>query len=423
MARTRREPRTRTLRARVRDAIVLVAVLALVLFGIPLAVVLDRLITSQSLTSLQRDATRTVAAVPDNILEAGTALRVPPGTGDIRIGVYDARGTRVAGVGPVTSTLASRVVDGREHDGQDDGDLTVIMPVLSDTTVAGSVRAAIPLATLQAQVFRAWGLLAALALVVLAVAVLLARRAAARISGPFERLTEAARHLGDGRYDVRLPRWGIPEADAAGDALRDSAREIDTLVRQERAFVRDASHQLRTPLAGVLLFLQREPPDIAAALARAHDLETTIADLLSLRGGTATGACDPHEIAAAAVRRWCTPERPVVLRSDHTDHVGITGPALRQSLDVLLDNALRHGGGTVTVTVEPFGEMSVVEVADQGPGFPQVHAPGTGLRLATGLVERAGGSLLIRRRAPHPRVALLLPPPRPAAPDQSTSNR
>src|SRR5438552_16529598 len=179
------------------------------------------------------------------------------------------------------------------------------------------VRDAIPLGLLRAQVYRAWGLLAALALVVVAVAVLLARRAAARISRPFEQLTAAARHLGDGRYDdVRLPRWGIPEADAAGDALRDTAREIDTLVSHERAFVRDASHQLRTPLAGVLLFLQQDPPDVAAALARARDLETTIADLLSLRAGTEAGACHPHEIAAAAVERWHTPARPVVLRTD-----------------------------------------------------------------------------------------------------------
>jgi signal transduction histidine kinase len=409
MARPRRGSRPRSLRARVRDAIALVAILALLLFGIPLGVVLDRLITSQALTGLQRDATRAVAAVPDNILEAGTPVRVPSGTGDIRIGVYDIQGSRVAGVGPDHSRLAAQAVDAHEHDGHDGGDLSVVVPVLSDTTVAGSVRAAVPLSLLRAQVYRAWGLLAALALVVVAVAVLLARRAARRISRPFEQLTVAARDLGSGRYDVQLPQWGIPEADAAGDALRDTARDIDSLVRHEREFVRDASHQLRTPLAGVLLFLEREPPDVAAALVRARDLETTIEDLLSLRGRTTTGVCNPNQIAADAVHRWTTPQRPVVLRSDHSGGVALTGAALRQSLDVLLDNALRHGGGAVTVTVEPYGDAVMVEVADQGPGFPDDAPPGTGLQLVTGIVERAGGSLLIRRRAPHARVALLLP--------------
>jgi len=48
-------------------------------------------------------------------------------------------------------------------------------------------------------------------------------------------------------------------------------------------------------------------------------------------------------------------------------------------------------------------------VADQGPGFAVGAEPGTGLSLATRLVERSGGTLLVRSRGPQPRVALLLP--------------
>jgi signal transduction histidine kinase len=204
---------------------------------------------------------------------------------------------------------------------------------------------------------------------------------------------------------VRVTSW----ADLA--ALRDSAAQIEALVRHERDFVRDASHQLRTPLSGILLALDRPEPDIGDALARARDLETTIADLLALRGraGTATG--DPAEIAGQAVRRWATSERPVVLRSDSDGPVALSGPALRQSLDVLLDNAVRHGRGTITVTVEPYGESVLIEVADEGDGFAETAALGTGLTMVAGILERAGGALLIRRRAPRPRVALLVPLP------------
>ena len=428
MTRARNGADTRSMRTQVRRAIALVAALALLLFGIPLAIAADRLITDQALTGLQRDATRGVAAVPDNTVETGSQIRAPRGTRNIRIGVYDAQGTRVAGLGPVHSALAARAADGHEHDGPDDGDLSVVVPVMSDTTVAGSVRAAVPLAALRTRSYQAWGLLAGLALIVIAVAVLLARRFAIRISRPFEELTAAAQRLGEGRYDVELPRWGITEADAAGDALRDSAREIDAIVRNERAFVRDASHQLRTPLAGVQLSLAQQPPDVATALARASDLETTIADLLSLRNLTGAGSCNPRQVVSDAVRRWTTPTRPVVMRSDYTGNVTLTGPALRQSLDVLLDNALRHGRGVVTVTLEPYGESVLIEVADHGDGFPANAQPHTGLRLAADIVERAGGSLLIRRRNPQPRIALLLPagtsPSRDATTfDQSSSNR
>jgi signal transduction histidine kinase len=172
--------------------------------------------------------------------------------------------------------------------------------------------------------------------------------------------------------------------------------------------VQHASHQLRTPLAGLLMHLEHDPPEVAAAIERAHHLETTITDLVALRAITGTGHCDPALVAAAAVARWDTPRRRVVLRSDDPGEVAITAPALRQSLDILIDNALRHGDGQVGVTVEPYGDAIVVEVADQGAGFAPDAVPGTGLNLATGIVQRAGGSLLIRRRAPGARVALLL---------------
>jgi signal transduction histidine kinase len=418
------------MRTQVRDAIALVVVLALLLFGLPLAIVLGRLITSEALAGLQRDATRAVAAVPDDILQVGAPVIVPRGTGNGIIAVYDVRGERVAGTGPAQSALAAKAADGHEHDGRDHGDLSVVVPVLSDTSVAGSVRAAVPLARLRDRTHRAWAMLVALALLTVGVTVLLARRVAVVISRPFEELTDAARRLGDGQYDVDLPRWGITEADAAGDALRDSAREIDALVRQERDFVRHASHQLRTPLAGAVLALEQAKPDVATALARARDLETTIADLLALRGRSGAETCDPQQIAAEAVRRWDAPARPVTLRCDITGEVALAAPALRQSLDVLLDNALRHGDGPVTVTVEPYGNAVLIEVADQGAGLAADAQPRTGLRMVASIVERAGGTLLIRRRAPHPRVALLLPVSAPAdggsgqtAADQSSSKR
>ncbi len=416
MSNAARGMRSRSLRARVRNAITMITVASLLLLGLPLGLVLGRLIESQELAGLQRDATRGVATVPDNTLQQSSAVTAPPSRGDTLMGVYDARGTLVAGKGPQHSGQAAGVVDGREHDGHDAGDLSVVVPVLSDTTIAGSIRAAVPLSRLHQRVYRAWALLAGLGLLVLAVAIALARRAAQRISVPFEQLTLAARQLEQGRYDVDLPRFGMSEADAAADALRDSAREVEALLRQEREFVRDASHQLRTPLAGAVLLLESDPPDVVGALDRMSQLEITLADLLSLRGLMASGSCNPNELAVEAVARWNTPERPVTLRTDEAQQVRLTASALRQSLDVLLDNATRHGSGAITVTVEPYGDLVVVEVADHGRGFTPHAQPGTGLQLVKSIVERAGGSLLIRRRTPQARVALLLPKGEPTPP-------
>jgi len=86
--------RTRSLRARVRNAITLITVGSLLLFELPLAVLLGRLIESQALAGLQRDATRGVARVPDNTLERSSAVKAPPSRGDTLVGVYDAQGSR-----------------------------------------------------------------------------------------------------------------------------------------------------------------------------------------------------------------------------------------------------------------------------------------------------------------------------------------
>lgn len=410
-----------SLRGRVRRAIAGTVAVALLLLGVPLAVVLARLIDSQALAGLQRDATRAVAAVPDNLLQAGAPLALPRSRSGVDLAAYDPGGVRVAGRGPERSALAARAADGAEHDGADGSDLAVVVPVLSDGAVAGSLRAAVPGRALRHRVARAWALLLGLAAVVGALALLLAERAARRISRPFEALTAAARGLGEGRYELDLPTWGLAEADAAASALRDSARSVDQLVRHERDFVRHASHQLRTPLSGVLLRLEQEPPDVQGAIARALDLQTTIADLLSLRAVGGAGSCCPAEVAREVTERRDSPARRVVLRADDTPDVGLSAAGLRQALDVLVDNALRHGRGEVTVTVEPYGDQVVVEVSDSGPGLRAGWRAGTGLHLATGIVERAGGSLLVREQGRHPRLALLLPQPRTDAPGADVS--
>lgn len=398
-----------SLRGQVRTAIVLAATVSVVLLGVPLAIGISRLIDSRALTGLQRDAVRGVAAVPDNVLETGAVVRLPGVGAGTQLAVYDVHGDRVSGSGPQHSALAARAADGREHDGQDGRDLAVVVPVLSDTAVAGSARASVTRTSLHERVWETWALLALLAVLSLAVALLLARRSSRVISQPFEQLTAAARVLAEGRaIELRAPT-GAVEADAVRQALEDSAREVEELVRHEREFVRDASHQLRTPLSALVLSLEQDRPDVDAALSQARYLTTTISDLVSLRALATTGSCDPVAVARQSVARWSGQGHRVELRAAESAVVGLSEPALRQALDVLIDNALRHGAEPVRVTVEPYGDSTLIEVSDEGAGFPDGLRKGTGLGLATRVVERAGGSLVVRRSGPAPRIALLVP--------------
>src|SRR5262249_27984340 len=102
--------------------------------------------------------------------------------------------------------------------------------------------------------------------------------------------------------------------------------------------------------------------------------------------------------------------------------------AVRQILDVLLDNALTHGAGTATVTVTDLATGLSIEVSDEGPGLPadperafarraDGAAHGIGLSLARTPAGTAGGRLIIRQAAQHPVFSLLLPLPDPPRTD------
>jgi len=88
-----------------------------------------------------------------------------------------------------------------------------------------------------------------------------------------------------------------------------------------------------------------------------------------------------------------------------------TGASLHQVLDVLIDNALRHGQGSVTVATRSIEGGAVIDVADEGATItPTASAhifhrgegvgTGIGLALARSLVEADGGRLLLSHLAP-----------------------
>lgn len=435
-ARNRSSTRSGSLRGRIQRGILTAVALALALFAVPLAVATAFAVKSSAVTALQRDATRAAAQVPDDIVEAGAPIRIPAGFGPTRIAVYTVDGTLAGGSGPAYSELAARARDGRTHDGREHGDLAAVVPVLSDGTVVGTVRAAVSNGRILATTAAWWAGLLGLAGFVVALSRVWGRRIAARAAEPIEELTTAARALGDGGFEITLPVWGLREADEAGAALQETARRLGAGIARERAFTRDVSHQVRTPLAGLLTGLESalaaeghgaasgsstasaSTDALATALLRARQLQQTIDDLLVVRRPSRTNpGCDAAaEVRFACERRDLGLDRRIELRIEEVPPAACPGALIRQILGVLLDNAVHHGAGRITVTLEQLGESLAIEVADEGPGFTAQAVPGTGLRLAGDLAESVFGSLIIRRRAPRARVAFLVPvaddPPR-----------
>jgi signal transduction histidine kinase len=424
------------MRTRILLAIIGVTTVAVVGFGIPLAIVVAHMYHDQAIAELQRDATATAAETSAPPSPNDTP-ELPHDTGGARIGVYDPTGRRIAGTGPDPADDVTRSGTAGPITEKDiGGSIVVALPVGSDENVTAVVRAALPLSVVDARVHRAWRAMAALGLVVIGGATLVALWQARRLSRPVAHLADAATRLGQRDFTVRNDRTGIVEVDAVATALDNTAQQLGDLVERERAFSAHASHQLRTPLAGLRIQLegaaQGSDVDLRPALQGALDsverLQQTIDDLLALSRDIRPSH-SPLDVCALfdeIDHRW---HGPLVaegrrLRTEiEPDLLPTTAAAaaVRQVLEVLVANATEHGAGIVTVGARDAGGAVAIEVTDEGRGIaedaPDVFTPrartdshrGIGLGLARTLAAAEGGRLMLDHRGPSPTFRLLLP--------------
>jgi two-component system, OmpR family, sensor histidine kinase TctE len=233
-------------------------------------------------------------------------------------------------------------------------------------------------------------------------------------------------------------------------AINDLLARLDRSIAAQKHFLADAAHQLKTPLAGLRTqaeLAQREVDaggDAKAAKRSLHQIARSsqraahmVNQLLSMARAEDTEQAlrmQPFSLAALATEtvRDFVPralEKGIDLgyegpEASDAAALRVTGqPVLvREAIRNLVDNALQYtpSGGTVTVRLlaDPFGQVAVLQVEDNGPGIPEaerelvfqpfyralgteVDGSGLGLAIVREIAERHGGSVSIE--AAHPR--------------------
>lgn len=426
------------MRRRLLISTLLAAALALVLLGMPLSVSVSALLTRGAFDVLQGEAEQAQVVLDGNVAnssDAGAILTLLAQRTGHRYTLLDRAGVVVVDTGedpvpPGSQAMSPDLQAARSSNGagfhRSDTSVAVSVPV-----VAGDarliLRVASPATGLERQIKQAWLAIAGLGVTALGGAALVAVYQGRRIATPLEELADSARRLGDGDFTARAPRSGVPEADDVAAALDTTADRLGTMVARSRSFGADASHQLRTPLTALRLdidALEASGADaelVAAAMAETDRLDATIDELLALAEAPRTGEqVNLGRLAAARLDAWQSLARAdgrrVVFEGAAVPPVQARAAALGQCLQVLLDNALVHGAGTITVTVAAVEGGVRLCVADEGPGFPPRQGPpdprghgGRGLALARSLVEAEGGRLQIGRPQAGAIVCLLLP--------------
>ncbi|MGB8635729.1 MAG: ATP-binding protein [Rhodanobacteraceae bacterium] len=219
------------------------------------------------------------------------------------------------------------------------------------------------------------------------------------------------------------------------------ARLRNLMALQER-FIADAAHQLRTPLTGLTIHVERakahaDHPVLVDALDHIATLTARVTrtsnQLLALARAQAPAKAisDMQKVDLAALLRETIEPRlhqawraQIDLGYDGPDtpvHVLGDASSLQEMVDNLLDNALRYAGqqSTITVGLERSNDGDVrLSVEDDGPGVdasvlprlgerffrdPANCEPGTGLGLAivAHIAERHGARVVYKQRQPH----------------------
>ena len=208
---------------------------------------------------------------------------------------------------------------------------------------------------------------------------------------PVERMRRRAAAISTAEPGMRLP---VPPADdeigRLGTTLNDMLARLEAAFERERTFVSDASHELRTPLAVLKTELElalgrgRSAEQLEAAVASAAEetdrLVQLAEDLLVIarfdqgRLPVRLAPVDVDQVLADVRARFAIRSRETSrpLLADAPDGLRLTADPerLRQALGNLVDNAFRHGKGTVRMSARASNGSVELHVSDEGPGFP-----------------------------------------------------
>lgn len=435
----------------------------LLLLEVPLAFFFHQRETERLTADLERDAA-VMATIFEDALEHGTPVDPAPALD------YTARtGARVVVVDPegislvdteadvprdfstrpefIEALAGSRATGTRGSETLETDLLYVALPVASGGRVHGALRLTFDTHEVQERVRAFWWGLAAVGGVILLAVAGVGWGLSKSVTSPILRLQASAARFSQGDL---TPSDSLDNAPAEladlETAMNTMAGRLDRMLGQQRAFVADASHQLRTPLTALQLRLEnlrsdledpnrRNDPglggDVDAALAETERLGRLVAELLRMARAeqvTEIGDCDLAELARDRVDTWreLAAQSGVDLRlalDDTAPGVPIRARAVDGGVEQILDNLLSNAieaspdPSIVEVGVRRSADHHEIVVSDQGPGLSAVDrtralerfwradpsTPGTGLGLAIvrSLAESSGGSIELQEVEPH----------------------
>ena len=287
------------------------------------------------------------------------------------------------------------------------------------------------------------GVLGAVVLLLAGLAAWITWQVVGRTLGPVEAIRAQLAEISATDLSRRVPEpSGQDEIAQLARTANATLDRLERAVGRQRQFASDASHELRTPIAGLRANLEdasMHPEDndlyavVHSALRDTDRLESIVTDLLLLArigtgGTTVQEPIDLSALAGAEIRRRAFTLKIV---PELVPGVRVRGVRMQlvRLLGNLLDNAERYADSRVTVRVAREGGLALLTVTDDGAGiapadrervferFTRLDAArsrdtggtGLGLAIAREIAQAHGGTLQVEDHSGGARFALRLP--------------
>jgi len=401
---------------------VAVTTMVVVAFVVPLAVVVKVLAAARATDRAQLEA-QVIADALATVTDLGALARLvdQANAGALQPTTVFLPDGQVLGFPAAAGPDLQLARQGRAFTATAGAGRAVFVPIRTADGLTSVVRVGVPAAQVTRGVARAWAMLAALGVALIALSVGLADRLARSLVRPMSELASVTHQLEGGNLAARVEPTGPPEVAGIGHAVNLLAARIGDMLAAEREAAADVSHRLRTPLTALRLDVE----GLADSLERARlscdvdALQHAISQVIyEARQPLRAGGQRPCDLVvttrsraafwtalARIERRPCSVDVP---RSE-TIEVETSASELAAAIDALVANVFAHTpeGTGFRITVARAGDGGMLVVEDDGPGFPPGLKPsrgrstagstGLGMDIARAVAEGSGGRMQVEK--------------------------
>jgi two-component system, OmpR family, osmolarity sensor histidine kinase EnvZ len=232
---------------------------------------------------------------------------------------------------------------------------------------------------------------------------------ARQVAFPLKRLAIAAQQVGQGVTPEPLPEEGAHEVVAVSRAFNQMSADLAANERERALVLAGISHDLRTPLTRVRLAAELSSDEglrdgLNADVEQMDGVIQQFLDYARHDGNEAAVSTDLTQLVNGIAKRYSIRTHSLTLDLQAVGSITARPLLLQRALINLLDNAIKYGGGEITVRLVKVENSIELSVEDQGVGIPEserenVKRPFTRLDVARSDATGSGLGLAIVERA------------------------